>query len=503
MNQNGLQTVSARQAALAGAASALFVLGSWNVWTNGSYALGLNASVFLLLILFAFKPPEWSEKLYVRRALPFFLMALSFALYENPFLKYISWLVFLPALSLYYQHEFVSERLRWSALSVACAWTRAVAAMFSWTVGWSNIKRHLPSLRFLADHASLFLRIAKGVCLLLLLSGLVVVPLLASVDEDFAKAADAVYQAMSSFFEWITLTDLAKRTIVFLLLCLTITATIAISARPAPDLMAHDTQEHDPLSGAIVLGGLLVLYFAFLGLQAGKLLTSSLPDDFSTVEQLVKGGFWQLIVLTALNIVLTVSYVRCTQSALRSLLGVFIAASMLLLVSAGWRMALYVVFYGLSYEKFFAAYSVLYCAAVLCYLAWQHALQSTGDIVRTLGWLLAWMYAGATVLPVESIIFHTNVTLATRTDARLHLDELTMLSPDVLYAVPQTAPFANCRWVSWKVARSGYVRDKQWYEHTLSSVLNSRHLFSEDGGGCLPPVDPAFAEGAYARDAVR
>lgn len=72
----------------------------WGFWQNGVFALGLNAFVFFSGALFLFFWTGYKRQYYGKRDLawiiPLFLIAFSFLLYDNPFLKVFSLLV-LPA----------------------------------------------------------------------------------------------------------------------------------------------------------------------------------------------------------------------------------------------------------------------------------------------------------------------------------------------------------------------------------------------------------------------
>ena len=57
-----------------------------------------------------------------------------------------------------------------------------------------------------------------------------------------------------------------------------------------------------------------------------------------------------------------------TASYVQFLLRAFILASGLVLLSGCWRMGLYVYWYGLNYEKFFASYTAIFSLFIFVYL---------------------------------------------------------------------------------------------------------------------------------------
>src|SRR5690606_14563327 len=118
--------------------------------------------------------------------------------------------------------------------------------------------------------------------------------------------------------------------------------------------------------------------------------------------------------------------------------------------SAAHRVGLYVTYYGLSYEKFFAAYTVLFCGVLFVWLLTRMFVQRRSDIVKFLAFLFLWMYGVLTVLPVGQIIVRSNVARAQMPDSQLRLYEMTMLSPDLLGTV------TRYKWEG-KLAESGAV----------------------------------------------
>ncbi|MEY4722896.1 MAG: hypothetical protein RLZZ324_409, partial [Candidatus Parcubacteria bacterium] len=250
----------------------------------------------------------------------------------------------------------------------------------------------------------------------------------------------------------------------------------------------------------IVLGGILALYALFLFIQAKHLWAGALPFDFKDVEASVKSGFWQLFWLSVLNILIFAGTYRKTSQGVQYLLSAFTFASFFLLASAAHRMGLYVTYYGFSYEKFFAAYTVLFCAILLCWLFTRVFAKAHADILRFTATLFLWMFGLVCVFPVEQFVFHANLALARLPQSQIRIYELTMLSPDVLGSVEraqssgalkessdilerekaawssyggQGTPEADHArgWAAWVTRGKGLIDEKAWYERNLSNVL--------------------------------
>jgi hypothetical protein len=148
----------------------------------------------------------------------------------------------------------------------------------------------------------------------------------------------------------------------------------------------------------------------------------------------------------------------------------FMFASLFLLLSAAKRMGMYVFYYGFSYEKFFAAYTVVF--AVFLFVRLITALFQSGktDILRYLVIAFIWMYAVATILPVEQMIFRANRALARRADSRIDMLELRMLSGDV-YDLAGEESLHNADWDDWLAKKSAITDEKRFYELTLTDVM--------------------------------
>jgi hypothetical protein len=158
------------------------------------------------------------------------------------------------------------------------------------------------------------------------------------------------------------------------------------------------------------------------------------------------------------------------------ILRLYVIASALILLSAAWRMGLYVFYYGFSYEKFFASYTTVYALLLFCFLGWAVFAASRKDIVKTLCLSSLWMFSVVSILPVERIIFHSNIALSSNQDSRIDLFHLTALSSDVLADV--SSAFNSGRlsnpdtWINWQKNKLRKRCGLAWYETNLSLELN-------------------------------
>jgi len=463
--------------------------------------LGFNVFVYLTALFAVFLWMLRREGVRLRNCLywivPLGLIVLSFALYDNPFLKVVSILV-LPVLFVIFHNVSLieeEERLHWDSRLVGRLAWRALSLLGS-LVGSarSHVQLLIPSRR----QDSLGVRIVAGVSLLLLISVTVILPLLGSADTQFAAALD-------QFTRWFQ--DLVSATVVSKILwalALSVATTAGVLAwgrKFSHAVEAADEKPVDSVVAGIVLGGVLALYVVFLLLQVNRLVIGSLPFEFKDVEHAVKSGFWQLLALSVLNIGIFFAAYRKTAPLVQKILLAFAVSSLLLLASAAQRMGLYVVSYGFSYEKLFASYTVLYCAVLLGWLIYRMFIPTRANILKFVVVLFVWMYGLLAVLPVERLIFSANVSLAGREDTRIHLYEMTMLSTDVLGQVREAIatgdlgeplPFVDtvCRpggcervefssgtvhpdWEVWVRRGERRLQEKAWYEKNLSNLTLS------------------------------
>ncbi len=470
----------------------------WGFIERGIVALGLNAFVYLgatlALFLWVMKNEGVSLKKNTAWIVPIALIVASYALYDNPILKAVS-IPALPALfALFYNEAFLSAhgRMRWDGGALLTLVRRAFSPFIHVRNAIDLTERALARVW---KNPGIAKRVAAGIGIFAFMAAAVVIPLLSSADAQFAATMGFVSRWLSQLFT----ASFFGKTLVFLLLLIGTLALIFAWAKPSTASWEEkEPAQADSIIAGIVLGGVLSLYAVFLWIQLGHLWVGKLPVEFSATERLVKGGFWQLLTLTVVNILFAFTTYRKTVPPVQRLLAAFVAASFLLLASAAYRMALYVTSYGLSYEKFFASYTVAFCAALLLWLVSRFFTRGRADVVRFPVLLFLWMYAVLAVMPVEQIILRSNVALSQREGSNIRLFELTMLSPDVLGLVrtyqreglleeesgyferevvhqeSKTAPpKARFDWNPWIADRSRIVAEKAWYELNLTNLLTS------------------------------
>ena len=462
---------------LSAALAVFWVIFLWNFWSTGIYALGLNAAIFWLLLFGLFFFVLHRSGHYSRYDLcwiiPISLIMLSYAIYDNPFLKLVSLLVIPLAIGIFYNQAYLpdkNDRL-WNFDFVL----KIISRFFSFLGEIGQTAKLYMGLVAPADKTKerVILRIILGLILFLIIAFTIFIPLLSSADPIFAIKVQGIY----GWFLKVVALSFVYKLLVFIFLSLLFFSVLAAWSK----IFDYKEKEAagkniDPIISGIVLGGILVLYLLFLWVQINYLWVGSLPFDFKETENLVKSGFWQLLFLTAVNILIYFFTYKKTVPLVQRILTAFTITSLFLLVSAGYRMGLYVTYYGFSYEKFFASYTVIYCAILFVWLISKLFIAKRANIVKFLLILFLWMYALISVFPVEQFILRTNVALSGLKGSRIRLFELTMLSPDVLSLVKEyqkNGKLVNKEsdWNPWIKRQEEKISNKLWYEKNLFNFL--------------------------------
>ncbi len=419
------------------------VLFLWRFWSEGVEALGINFAVFYGAVLafliwtnrdkFVIKDPLW--------IIPIALIILSVGIYSTKFTGWIT-VVLLPPILFVFWLQAVQRDLRdnlWSRFfplvlvnSVAKFVGEVVAVLRGGFVGVETVSKKSTRNRLNPETVR---QVVFGTALLFVIAAFVIVPLLSGADERFARIFEKIPQWLGELLNF----DVLVRILAAVLLAAILLASVRFGRRNLKlrilDSSQPETSDRHIVAN-IVLGGILALYLLFIALQIKSLFVGELPFDFKQTEYMVKTGFWQLFALTIINILFFVTVYRTGADSTRKILTAFTAAGLLLVISAGQRMWLYVLNYGLSYEKFFAFYTVLFCTGVFgWFLLLAFRRNREVKILRTLSFAALWLYALAVIIPLERIIFTTNLHLTQRADSRVNINELRMLGFDALPSV--------------------------------------------------------------------
>ncbi len=432
--------------------SLVYVVFLWRFWMYGTQAVGINFAAFYLLAIafFVIVQRDTLKKTALVWIVPLVMIGMSFFWYATSFTAWISILIFPIVFFLFTTHEAhknVRDSLwsRFLPLVVLIAGGHYLVSTFGPSrkkIGFMTKRTHAKGLN---AKRHIIIQVCIGVVLLVIVSMAFVVPLLSSADASFARIFSHILSYFGDFvtyivefFERISLTTL-KKMIVFLCGVLFLLGFAVYWQKDMRDVFAQSrrrTLHSYSIAIGVFLVGIIFLYMLFAALQITSLFVSALPTDFAQTESLVKSGFWQLFALTIFNILLYVVIFQKSAPWVQRILMVFTFLSLLLVFSAAQRVYLYVVTYGLSYEKFFAFYTVVYCTIVfLWFLVLFVGREYKVSIVKTLAFVALGMYAFSVVLPLEKMIFMANLHLTQQKDSRVNINEMRMLGFDALPCV--------------------------------------------------------------------
>ncbi|WEV47454.1 DUF4173 domain-containing protein [Bifidobacterium sp. ESL0690] len=181
----------------------------------------------------------------------------------------------------------------------------------------------------------------------------IVIPALSSADENFEWL---VNHLLANFFH----IDLGPRAfdIVRFIMVIPITFSLLFALRHPRQktVTSESTIQHSASTGMLntMLAMLDVVYLVFVAIQSSYLFGGvDTLERFGGYAAYARAGFFQLVGVTAINLVIVMAcaYFRKNQKRVISLLTlelVLIASTAVMLVSAAWRMNLYVRKYGLT-----------------------------------------------------------------------------------------------------------------------------------------------------------
>ena len=187
-------------------------------------------------------------------------------------------------------------------------------------------------------------------------------PLMVIVLALLASADAGMQKLLGGLFEQVSILDWFGRVVVVLVASMLIYSLFYNLTWGKPDADMAPAKQNWKLTGpGVVICLLLFAYALFTYVQFTYLFGRTLPVDF-TYSQYAREGFDQFLVVTLINFtVLGVSLVKSEPGrAVKALQTLLIAASLIVLASAAWRMLLYVGAYGLTIRRVLPLWLMIY-----------------------------------------------------------------------------------------------------------------------------------------------
>ena len=193
----------------------------------------------------------------------------------------------------------------------------------------------------------------------------IVVSLLASADAAFGALIERIFGVWS--------VSKTVRTVIRAVFYTLIPALVFYSALAAQtersDFPAKEKRCASALVAITFTGALAVVYAVFCGIQIAVLFAgdvSALPEGMTYAEY-AREGFFQLLLVSGINVVLIITAQRrfVSSKALRALLVFLTACTYLMEASSAMRMMLYVNAYGLTYLRLLVLWFLSLLALIL------------------------------------------------------------------------------------------------------------------------------------------
>lgn len=194
------------------------------------------------------------------------------------------------------------------------------------------------------------------------IGGAIGLPLMVIVLALLSSADAGMQKLLGGLFAQVSIWDWFWRVFVVLVSSMLIYSLFYNLTWGKPDADLLPAKQNWKLAGpGVVIGLLLLAYALFTYVQFTYLFGKTLPVDF-TYSEYAREGFDQFLVVTLINFtVLGMSLVRSEPGrAIKALQTLLIAASLIVLASAGWRMLLYIGAYGLTIRRILPLWLMIY-----------------------------------------------------------------------------------------------------------------------------------------------
>lgn len=436
----------------------------WWFFGWGIYSLWLNASIFWFWFFILFLLTIENKIEFVKKNIfwifPYLIIILSYAIYEIPFLKSVNlWL--LPLMTLFffgYSKIWIINHQEWSFFMIKKIIFRKIHIKKNINIITENINSWDDKKNIL------YKKIITWIGVFMFIN-IFIISLLMWADSNFKKL-------IWNIWELINLVNIIKIAIAGLLTLI----FISLSKLWEKENIIESIQQNktiDSIIWWIILWGTLFTYILFIFVQLDTLFHSNWLDSVQNIANLAKTWFWQLFFISIINIIFFFIYYKKTNNFVQKLLGIFIFASVIILLSAVHKMFLYTHLYGLSYEKFFASFTILYFGILFLIMIWFIVLNKKNDILKTSCILALWMYSSIHILPTEAFIFKINTNILQSQDTKIQKYQSHMLSVDILHEVNQIRwkkIFIDENWQEWSDKKIKNSLKKPWYEKNIQDI---------------------------------
>lgn len=284
-------------------------------------------------------------------------LALTYSVYDNLVMRLLN-LVPMAASLLLGQYNLAGGGLPEGPLALSRAAGRAVADSLR------HVDKPFRALSGLRQEKPGQLKgLGLGLLIAVPLLGIALV-LLASADEVFGAGLSGLLRGL----RFPAATDAVTDTLLSLALGLCLFSLLWGIRRPQPAAAPRERAGLPALSAGVVLGTLAAVYAAFVWVQLSYLFGGATSAAMAGGwAQYARRGFFELAAIGLLNIsVLALTLPRGSgHPVLRALGGALVLLTALILVSAAWRMGLYIQAFGLSLLRLLTLWGMAMILAAL------------------------------------------------------------------------------------------------------------------------------------------
>ena len=421
--------------------------------------------------------------------IPIFLLSAAFAIYSNPVLLILNFILIPPLLFL--QTMLLVYRYEWSSIRFI---TRFLGEVFRQIFeNTPKVFLEVISLAKIVDRiAPERYKIFRNVFIGLIISTpllIIVIALLAAADRVFQNLIANILKPLESIGSIPFAQRLGAVGIITMLLFGYLAVVLKVRVEKASESVRKDIGSWDAIIVATVLVMVNAVYILFCVIQftylfGGEANIRSIPDY--TYAEYARHGFFELIIVTVINLSILLIGLHFTKNdgkldrVVRVLHCLLVLCTVILLYSAHLRLKLYEEAYGYTYARIFAHTFIGFLFILfmlILYKLWRKEL----SLVKAFAVAALLTYTVLNYVNVDAIIARNNIDRYFKTD-KIDLAYLQELSYDAIPELTRLRAAGDGDMAAKQIAV--FLRDKEtelrsespWQSYNLSKLRAKRAL---------------------------
>ena len=421
--------------------------------------------------------------------IPIFLLSAAFAIYSNPVLLILNFILIPPLLFL--QTMLLVYRYEWSSIRFITRFLGRVfrqifenaPKVFLEVISLAKIVDRIAPERY-KTFRNVFIGLIISTPLLI-----IVITLLAAADTVFQNLIANILKPLESIGSIPFAQRLGAIGIITMLLFGYLAVVLKVKVEKASESVRRDIGSWDPIIVATVLVMVNAVYILFCVIQftylfGGEANIRSIPDY--TYAEYARRGFFELIIVTVINLSILLIGLYFTKNdgkldrVVRVLRCLLVLCTAIMLYSAHLRLKLYEEAYGYTYARIFAHTFIgfLFILFMLTlYKLWRKDL----TLVKAFAVAALLTYITLNYVNVDAIIARKNIDRYFKT-GKIDLDYLQELSYDAIPELTRLRVAGDGDMAAKQMAV--FLRDKEtelrsespWQSYNLSKLRAKRAL---------------------------